>query len=384
MKSTDGTAFSRTRIGTGAIVGFVGALLVAACASSDERQSTPGSSGKAGSGGNGGNGGNGSGGSAMHAGEAGVAGATGGSEGSVPDACVPRSCTATVCGVMQDDGCGTLVECSCPDACVPDTCESQGASCGPLPDGCGETLDCGDCPGTCVCTNGACQGGEEETISSPKSYGRKAESSGFHGTDAQYGELYDTSCFSVDDCVEPCLARGGTEEMCEASDCVDSTSDYCLPATVWSRLGMLSSEGTDVTRDCAELVLWADPYRDYLRVRDFRLEIPETAEILGINVSVRRAGGTANEAVDAGVRLIKNGVMGSADRSTPTPWSGPELAEVEYGGVDDLWNETWSPADVNSEDFGVALSAAYTQTAGNGRAYVDIVYVTVHYRTMCE
>jgi hypothetical protein len=119
-------------------------------------------------------------------------------------------------------------------------------------------------------------------------------------------------------------------------------------------------------------------------VRDFRLEIPESAEILGIGVTVRRAGGSSNDAVDAGVHLVKSGITGSADRSTPIPWSGPELVDVEYGGEDDLWNETWSPADVNSEDFGVALSAAYTQAVGNGRAYVDIVRVTVHYRTTCE
>jgi hypothetical protein len=55
-----------------------------------------------------------------------------------------------------------------------------------------------------------------------------------------------------------------------------------------------------------------------------------------------------------------------------------------YGGPEDLWGETWTPADLNSEDFGVALNAIYTDTAGNGRAYVDIVYVTVNYATSCE
>jgi hypothetical protein len=195
--------------------------------------------------------------------------------------------------------------------------------------------------------------------------------------------LYDVSCASVDDCVEPCTTRGGTTEMCAASICVDSTSDYCLPATVWHNLQALRTEGTDST-DGAELVLVNDPYQDFLLVDDFKLEIPASAEILGITVTIRRAGGSSMEAADGAVRLIKRGVVGDADRSLPTPWTGPEYADVDYGGPTDLWNETWTPADINGSDFGVALSAIYTDTAGNGRAYVDIVYVTVHHRTTCD
>ena len=219
-------------------------------------------------------------------------------------------------------------------------------------------------------------------MESPRSYGRKAESSGFHGTEVQYGELYTIPCFGDADCVEPCLDRDGTDEMCEAMTC--SSSDTCLPTTVWTRLATLAAEGIDCISDCAELVLWSDPYRDHLRVTDFRFEIPDAAEILGISVTVRRAAGGPNEAVDAGVHLIKNGVAGSSDRSLPMTWSGPDLVNVTYGGPTDLWNETWTPADVNAAGFGVALAAGFTQTAGNGRAYVDIVYATVHYRVTCE
>lgn len=39
--------------------------------------------------------------------------------------------------------------------CTPTTCEAQGKSCGPIPDGCGETLNCGTCEGaTPVCSGG--------------------------------------------------------------------------------------------------------------------------------------------------------------------------------------------------------------------------------------
>jgi hypothetical protein len=119
-------------------------------------------------------------------------------------------------------------------------------------------------------------------------------------------------------------------------------------------------------------------------VDDFKLEVPEAAEITGISVTVRRAGGSPTEAADGAVRLIKGGVIGEADRSQAVPWGGPMFEDTVYGTSGDLWGETWTPADVNSEDFGVAISAIYTDTAGNGRAYIDIVYITVEYATSCE
>jgi hypothetical protein len=270
------------------------------------------------------------------------------------------------------------------DACVPRTCEDEGATCGVIQDTCGEEIQCGECPAGCGCgDDNRCSGDDAED--EERRHAGRARSSGFMGTETQYNELYDLPpCFSADDCYDPCIDRGGTESMCNATLCQDSTEDYCLPATIWTGLATLSAEGTDPLSDAAQLVLWSDPYRDFLLLDDFRLEVPAAAEIRGITVTVRRAGGGPNEAVDAGVRLIKGGVMGQSDRSSPMPWSGPELSNVDYGGATDLWGATWTPEDVNAPDFGVALSAAYTQSAGNGRAYVDIVYVTVSYTLACE
>jgi hypothetical protein len=234
---------------------------------------------------------------------------------------------------------------------------------------------------------GASDGGSDcggpVTTGEARNFGRAARSSGWTGTDAQYSELYNVPCASIDDCLEPCADRGGSDEMCEATECVDSTTDYCLPPTVWRNLGALRAEGT-APDDGAVLTLVFNPYEDFLLVTDFRLEVPAMAEITGIIATIRRAGGSSMEASDGAVRLIKGGIVGQSDRARPTEWTGPEYVNVDYGGATDLWGESWTPADVNSPNFGVALSAIYTDTAGNGRAYVDIVYVTVHYRTTCE
>jgi hypothetical protein len=270
-------------------------------------------------------------------------------------------------------------------ACEPTTCEAEGAVCGSLPDGCDGMIQCGNCPTGCSCADdNHCTGYGGDDME--RRHGQRARSSGFAGTPEQYNELYEIApCATDADCGGPCLERGGTEDMCAATYCMESTENYCLPATIWTNVATLAAEGTDIYADGAQLVLWSDPYRDFLLVDTFKLEVPAGATILGITVTVRRAAGGPNEAVDAGVHIIKGGVMGSADRSTPTPWDGDmAFVEAEYGGPSDLWGETWTPADVNASDFGVALSAAYTQSAGNGRAYVDIVYVTVNYTTVCE
>lgn len=228
-----------------------------------------------------------------------------------------------------------------------------------------------------------CTPGEMQV--SARMIGRSGASSGFAGSEEEYTELYDMSCFSDDDCVLSCTDRGGTEEMCEAAICQDSIEDYCLPSTIWTELDRVASEGTSAA-DCAELVLWSDPYRDYLRVTDFGFEVPETAEVSGITVTVRRAANLAGVAFDAGVHLLVGGVMAEADRSRAESetWGSPAIESVEYGGAADSWGETLTGAAVNAPNFGVALAAGYARKIGNARAYVDAVYMTVHYRTTCE
>ncbi|MEZ4226006.1 MAG: hypothetical protein R3B13_33975 [Polyangiaceae bacterium] len=88
--------------------------------------------------------------------------------GSDASTCIPTSCAklGAECGVAPN-GCGETVQCGdCPTGetcggggqnkcgsgtCTPVTCQQLGASCGVASDGCGATLYCGDCalPETC-------------------------------------------------------------------------------------------------------------------------------------------------------------------------------------------------------------------------------------------
>ncbi len=85
--------------------------------------------------------------------------------------CQPQTCddVGAECGPIAD-GCGDLVECGdCPDGeicggdgpnqcgmntCDPRTCEDVGAECGQIGDGCGDSVDCGPCADGETCGGG--------------------------------------------------------------------------------------------------------------------------------------------------------------------------------------------------------------------------------------
>jgi hypothetical protein len=132
--------------------------------------------------------------------------------------------------------------------------------------------------------------------------------------------------------------------------------------------------------DAVQLIAVSTPYRDRLLTKQFKLEVPPSAVILGITVEIRKAG--EDPVSDDSVRIIKGGVVGDAERASSDKWS-QALSWSTYGGPQDLWGETWTAADLNSDEFGVATSVLYGRTVGNARAYVDEVRATVHYSISC-
>ncbi|WP_437931580.1 calcium-binding EGF-like domain-containing protein [Sorangium sp. So ce291] len=87
----------------------------------------------------------------------------------VTDSCAAGTCAGSGTPCQNGGTCdpGEPYTCTCPagftgpscetPACVPTTCAAQGATCGAIPDGCGETLDCGSCAAGSTCEDGTCQ-----------------------------------------------------------------------------------------------------------------------------------------------------------------------------------------------------------------------------------
>ena len=268
-------------------------------------------------------------------------------------------------------------------ACEPKACADLARDCGNADDGCGHTLHCGD-----SCAEGGA-GGDSDGACDPNTVvatgatnARHATSSGYHGTDKAYLALFDVACSSPSDCTSSCTDAGGSQTLCAASECLPNgqAGNECVPAPVWDNLTTIATEDTSLD-DMCQIILVNTTYRDQLLADQFGLGVPTDAVIRGITVEVRRAGD--DSVADDSVRIIKGGHIGSAEHALPAAWS-TDVTWVSYGGPTDLWGEAWTPSDLNSPDFGLALSAAYSKNVGNTLAYVDAVRVTVSYMRTCN
>lgn len=116
----------------------------------------------------------------------------------------------------------------------------------------------------------------------------------------------------------------------------------------------------------------------YLSATNFNFSIPAPALILGIEVDIERrsALGTIK---DSKLRIIKGGVVSATEMGDlVATWPTVDTVKT-YGSDSDLWGETWTAADINANNFGVALSV----TDGADAAFVDHMTITVHYN-LCQ
>ncbi|MBC8132072.1 MAG: hypothetical protein H7X95_03750, partial [Deltaproteobacteria bacterium] len=217
-------------------------------------------------------------------------------------------------------------------------------------------------------------------VATPVMAARVARSGGYLGTLTAYSALYDVTCTTLQNCADACVNAGGTRDSCTTgSECIEgfvSEPNHCLPPTYWRYpLEALAQSPDEI--GAAEQTLVVIAYQDPLVLTDFGLTIPTGATIRGIQFDVRRSA-DALQAIDHSIRILRDGQPVGADRRQNNPWS-PTLAFISYGGPTDAWGTTWTPSDLQSSKFGLAVAARYTDVAGNARAYIDFVRVTVYY-----
>lgn len=135
----------------------------------------------------------------------------------------------------------------------------------------------------------------------------------------------------------------------------------------------------------------------YLKATNFGFSVPADSTIDGILVEVERSWvngsmsyGNINDTVTSGMpdgtggsRIIKGGLTSSTDVSLGSEWTNPK-SRVLFGSAVSLWGETWTPADINSSNFGFAMSAVgYNGPSGTDpTAQVDHIRITVYYTTV--
>jgi hypothetical protein len=109
---------------------------------------------------------------------------------------------------------------------------------------------------------------------------------------------------------------------------------------------------------------------------DFGFAISSDSTINGIVAEIlcRGGGGTT---YDSEVVIVKDGVLGGTNRSEAGAWNSGSFVYKSHGGATDLWGTTWTPAQINASDFGVAVSP---KTIGDGAdGEIQGVRITVYY-----
>lgn len=190
-----------------------------------------------------------------------------------------------------------------------------------------------------------------------------------------------------------CISRQGHDAVLRSPD------GFLLPIDLRNDFGGPNSPGTVVDDATIGTLVWNDPNyakvsdgifayafptggpftTHYLKATNFGFSIPVGSTINGIYVEIEKLKHSGVSAKDAFVRIVKaDGSIGITNKAdTISDWPIVETY-TPYGGISDLWGEAWTPADVNSPNFGVALSAVVSGP-GLGSAYVDYIRITISY-----
>lgn len=122
---------------------------------------------------------------------------------------------------------------------------------------------------------------------------------------------------------------------------------------------------------------------NYLVFKSFGFALPAAAEVCGIEVSIERSGSgiiVGSSIRDKDVRIIRNNVISGTNHASALNWTGSDVT-AWYGNNSDKWGVALTPDDINSTDFGVAVSARLSAGLASVflSANIDQVQVTVYY-----
>lgn len=166
--------------------------------------------------------------------------------------------------------------------------------------------------------------------------------------------------------------------QCTASGPFVGTSfsnDASIGNISWSNVN--NAGASDGSKASSSALIIGDK-TNYLVIKGFGFNITSPATICGIEVEIEgSASGLLQIVKDNSIRIIKGGVIMGANKATASNWPGSDALET-YGSNSDLWGTTWSVADINSSEFGVAISANLTSLSALPTAHIDAVKVTVY------
>ncbi|MFZ2189151.1 MAG: MBG domain-containing protein [Candidatus Moraniibacteriota bacterium] len=121
----------------------------------------------------------------------------------------------------------------------------------------------------------------------------------------------------------------------------------------------------------------------YHKTSGFGFNVPADAVISGIEIIFERGQTTASCFYDESASLMKDGstpILSSnkASSNPKTYWPTTDTI-ITYGSPTDLWNQSWTPAEINSNGFGFGVYARKTCSGSMRYARIDYVGAKVYY-----
>jgi hypothetical protein len=153
--------------------------------------------------------------------------------------------------------------------------------------------------------------------------------------------------------------------------------DNAVGAIAWTNPGNISASDDSYATATGS----NNAISHFLKATNFAFTIPNGATINGIKVEIEMGLPDALTCQVSRVSIVKGGVIGATNRKADASLNiGNVDGYKVYGGAAELWGDTWTAADINSANFGVALSVALDiGFDGAQQVGVDHVRITVYY-----
>lgn len=162
------------------------------------------------------------------------------------------------------------------------------------------------------------------------------------------------------------------------------TNNASIGTVTWINTGnIINSNNTRATAG-AFITALSSSTTNYLVATNFGFNIPLTANICGIEIDIeRRAQGLliGSSIRDNNVRIVKNGtILGNNHANGGLNWPSAD-GYITLGNNSDAWGATWTPAEINANNFGIAYSVRLNAGIASLflSAEIDHIQITVYY-----
>ncbi|KKM15813.1 hypothetical protein LCGC14_1692250, partial [marine sediment metagenome] len=149
---------------------------------------------------------------------------------------------------------------------------------------------------------------------------------------------------------------------------------------LWTTPTKASSQNDDYTY--VSFTTSTETTSDWLRLTDFGFNVPLGANIDGIKIEIDRSATVASSITDGEIYLRKTSGPIDNDMANSTTWDIVDFYN-DYGNSTYLWGVSWTPVEVNSQDFGLDIYINYTGSSPTD-AKIDHVRITVYYSYSLE